>query len=194
MKKVHVAIGFETVAALNWRDIVPALTKPGNWKEATWLEKLPELEREQEQEVREKPLAGQISELCVISLNDDAPKATVVNAHAAALIAYLRERGSTLSDFVLYGVDIRDRLRQLALQSPSDGGVFMLDSPLVPIKVDVMTLSGLRQAKIPLAAWYKSQLGVPVGGTHAVIEARMVAHVVARSGLPALTDEGIYNH
>lgn len=194
MKKVHVAIGFETVAAPNWREIVPALTKPGNWKEATWLEKLPELEREQEQEVRDLPLAGQITEMCVIAVTDDAPKATVLTADAVTLLEYLRERGDNLSDFVLYGVDIRDRLRQLALRSASDGGIFMLDSPLVPIKVDVMTLSGLRQAKIPLAAWYSEHGGVPVGGTRAVIEARMVAHVVTRSRLPAFTDAGIYNH
>jgi hypothetical protein len=177
----HFAIGFEVEPSDIWREVTPMPRKPKTTKQETFDAKLPELLEEQRQCAIDYPLSGKITEMAVANI--DGGYVTKIAPTLAALMAVI----APASDVVLYGVDIRLRMRQLALLDPYPAGAgAVLASDHIDM-VDIITAAGLRPLGVALSQWLVAIRKIPSTASGAVAEAANVAVLVNTYGMVAHT-------
>lgn len=169
----HFAIGFEVEPSDVWREVTPMPKKPKSTKQETFDAKMPELLEEQRLGAVDYPLSGKITKMYVQAIHGGS-YAVELKPTLSSLITI----AEPFSDVILYGVDIRLRMRQLALLDPdTEIAGAILSSDHIGM-VDIITAAGLRTLGVTLGQWLQAIHKIPESGTGAMAEAVNVATLV----------------
>ena len=191
MESLHIALGFESAPADNWQHVMPPPRKPGNWKDSTYQEKLPEMLAAQAAEVVNLPIVGRVTEVWAYDVMQATEPVKIREATAGALLVWCNQlAGNKDRPVVFYGVGLRKQLRKLAAQSADSGpaaAALLVDSKTTPAKIDLLTYMGVSSFVDSAQQLAQALTGVDYP-KEALGEAAAVARVVRALGLPYATD------